>query len=65
MGRGRISQFIEGLVRPHVLRNDLDRAYLEIARDESRKAEASEWTEATVGNVADEARGGQQLGLTS
>ena len=58
VGRRRISQFIEGLVRPHVLRSDLDRAYRDMARDESREAEALEWSEATVGDVADEARRG-------
>jgi hypothetical protein len=53
VGRRRISQFIEGLVRPHVLGQDLDLAYQEMARDESREAEAREWSEATVGDVAD------------
>ena len=56
VGRRRISQFIEGLVRPHVLSKDLDLAYREIAREESREAEALEWSEATVGDVADETR---------
>lgn len=56
VGQRRISQFIEGLVRPHVLPKDLDRAYREMARDEAREAEALEWSEATVGDVADEAR---------
>ena len=49
VGRRRISGFIEGLVRPHVLSKDLDQAYREMAREESREAEALEWSEATVG----------------
>lgn len=56
VGRQRISRFIEDLVRPHVLRRDLDAAYQEMARDEAREAEALEWSEATVGDVRDEAR---------
>jgi predicted CopG family antitoxin len=56
IGRRRISKFIESLVRPHVVREDLDAAYLEMAQDETREAEALEWAEATVTDVADEAR---------
>ena len=56
IGRGSISQFISELVRPHVVRKDLDAAYEEMARDEQREREALDWSEATVGDVADEAR---------
>lgn len=56
VGRRRISQFIEGLVRPHVIGKHLELAYQEMARDESREAEAFEWSEATLGDVADETR---------
>ena len=56
IGRRRISQFIESLVRPHVIGKDLEFAYAEMAREEGREAEALEWAEATVGDVADEAR---------
>ncbi len=56
VGRRRISRFIEGLVRPHVIGKDLDLAYREMARDEAREAEAMAWSEATLGDVADEAR---------
>jgi len=56
VGRRRISRFIEKLVRPHVVGPDLDAAYAEMARDEAREAEALDWAEATVGDVADEAR---------
>lgn len=56
VGRRRISKFIEGLVRPHVIGKDLELAYKEMARDESREAEALQWAEATVGDLADEAR---------
>ena len=56
VGRGRISQFIESLVRPHVVGKDLEAGYQQMAQDEAREAEALEWAEATVGDVADEAR---------
>ncbi len=56
IGRQRISQFIETLVRPHVLSRDLLDAYREMANDERREAEAGEWAEATVSDVADETR---------
>ncbi len=56
IGRRRISQFIESLVRPHVLGKDLEAAYQQMAQEETREAEALEWAEATLGDVADEAR---------
>jgi predicted CopG family antitoxin len=56
VGRQKISQFIETLVRPHVAAQDLAAAYRDMAADESREAEAHEWAEATLRDVADEAR---------
>lgn len=56
IGRQRISQFIETLVRPHVASQDLTAAYRDMAADEDREAEAHEWAEATARDVADEAR---------
>ncbi len=56
IGRRRISRFIEALVRPHVVREDLAAAYREMALDEAREADALEWAEATVRDVADETR---------
>jgi len=56
VGRRRISRFVESLVRPHVIGKDLDAAYRAMAQEEAREAEALEWAEATVGDVADEAR---------
>ena len=56
VGRRRISQFIESLVRPYVIGQDLEVAYQQMARDEARESEALEWTEATLGDVAHETR---------
>jgi predicted CopG family antitoxin len=55
-GSRQISQFIEYLVRPHVLSEDLEDAYQTMATEETREAEALEWAEATRGDVADETR---------
>ena len=56
VGRRRISRFIESLVRPHVVKKDLETAYRQMAQEEAREAEALEWAEATIGDVADETR---------
>ncbi len=56
IGRQKISQFIEGLVRPHVVAQNLAAAYREMALDERREAEALEWVEALAGDIADETR---------
>ena len=56
IGRGNISQFIEGLVRPHLDTADLAEQYRLMALDEEAAAEALEWIEATIGDVADHSR---------
>ena len=56
IGRRRISRFIEDLVRPHVIRPDLEAAYQQMAQDEARESEALAWAEATIGDVSDETR---------
>jgi len=56
IGRRRISRFIESLVRPYVVEEDLEAGYRQMGQDEAREAEALEWSEATVGDVADETR---------
>jgi hypothetical protein len=56
IGPRRISQFIEDLVRPHVLDQDLEAAYAEMAADEAREAEAEEWSDNLISDVSDEAR---------
>jgi len=54
VGRRKIRQFIESLVRPHVIKHSVESAYQEMALDEAREAEALEWSESTIGDVADE-----------
>ena len=56
IGAGKISQFIERLVRAHVLRNDLDAAYAQMAQDHEREARAFEWMESLITDADDETR---------
>jgi predicted CopG family antitoxin len=51
IGPGKISRFIENLVRPYVTKKDIYAAYKEMAADEVRESEALEWAEATFGDV--------------
>ncbi len=50
IGPRRISRFVEDLVRPHVVRNDLDVQYAEMAKDAAREEKAFAWSEAMVTN---------------
>ena len=56
VGRGKISKFIEDLVRPHVTGADLAAGYQAMAADESREIAAREWLEALAQDTADETR---------
>jgi predicted CopG family antitoxin len=56
VGRRRMSQFIEDLVRPHVTQKTLDDGYREMAADSDREAQAQEWSNALVSDMTDEAR---------
>ncbi len=56
IGRSRISQFIENLVRPHVVDDALAAGYAEMAKDEQREAQALKWSEGVIRDVADEPR---------
>jgi hypothetical protein len=56
IGPGKISRFIEDLVRPHVLKKDLHTAYQEMAADGARESDALEWADGTTGDVIDEER---------
>jgi len=47
IGPRKISKFIEDLVRPHVVRPNLEAAYAKMARDKKRENEAMDWAEIT------------------
>ncbi len=52
-GARRISQFIESLLRPHVVdqNQSIEEAYKAMAQDQERESEALEWTEAVIGDI--------------
>ena len=56
IGRRKISRFVQELVRPHVVRPDMESAYAEMAKDRKREAEAKKWAEATFKDMARETR---------
>lgn len=45
IGRRHISQFIERLVRPYVLIQEIETGYRDMALDDEREREAMEWAE--------------------
>ncbi len=45
IGKGRISKFLNDLAKPHVVEDELEAAYREMAADEDREVEALEWSE--------------------
>ena len=55
IGPRKISRFIQEMVRPHVVRPNLESAYAEMAKDEKREKDADEWAEMTFMDVAHEA----------
>jgi len=54
IGPRKISKFVEELVRPHVVRPNLELAYAQMARDKKREEEAVEWAEITFKDLAHE-----------
>lgn len=56
IGPGRISRFLDSLARPHVVDTELADAYRAMASDHKREAEALEWSDPLVVDIADEAR---------
>jgi hypothetical protein len=56
IGPRRISRFLNDLARPHVTSKGLETGYSDMAADEAREAEAHEWSEGLISDVADEPR---------
>ena len=56
VGQRKMSQFIEDLLRPHVLDTSLDASYKAMAADHDRETEAQQWCNALAGDMADAAR---------
>lgn len=56
IGKRRMSQFIEDLLRPHVLDTCLDDGYRAMAEDTARESEAHEWCNALAKDMHSETR---------
>ena len=56
IGPRKISKFVEELVRPHVVRPQLDSEYEMMAKDKVREAKALEWAEGTFRDSSHETR---------
>jgi predicted CopG family antitoxin len=54
IGPRKISRFVQEIVRPHVIRPNLEAAYAEMGKDKRREKEAEEWAESTFKDLADE-----------
>ncbi len=52
IGPRKISKFVEEMVRPHVVRPNLESAYSQMAKDKKREEKALEWAEATFQDIA-------------
>lgn len=51
IGEGKISKFIETLIKPYVLNQELEQEYKNIAADEKEEQEAYEWIEGCIGDI--------------
>lgn len=56
IGPRKISKFVEELVRPHVVRPQLDSEYEMMAKDKVRESKALEWAEGTFRDSSHETR---------
>ena len=56
VGRGKVSQFLESLARPHVLDASMDEGYRAMSSDRQREVEASEWINGLIADSAHAAR---------
>lgn len=56
IGKRRMSQFIEDLLRPHVLDSALDDGYRAMAADAVRESEAQAWCHALAKDMQRETR---------
>ncbi len=54
VGPRKISKFVEDLVRPYVIRPNMELSYSQMAKDKKREAEALDWAETTFQDIAHE-----------
>ena len=51
IGEGKISKFIETLIKPYVLNQELEQEYKNMVADEKEEQEAYEWIEGCIGDI--------------
>lgn len=56
IGKRKMSQFIEDLLRPHVLGASLDACYMAMAADQERENDAMEWVNALAVDMENKAK---------
>lgn len=56
IGKRKMNQFIEYLLRPHVLDSALDEGHQAVANDQTRETDARKWCETLAKAMMDEAR---------
>ena len=56
IGPRKISRFVQEIVRPYVVRPNLESAYARMAKDKRREKDASEWAEITFKDMTRETR---------
>jgi predicted CopG family antitoxin len=56
IGPRKISKFVEELVRPHVVRPNLELGYSQMSKDKKRESDALDWAETTFKGIAHEKR---------
>jgi len=54
IGPRKISKFVEGLVRPHVVRPNMELGYAQMSKDKKREADALDWAETTFKDLSHE-----------
>jgi hypothetical protein len=52
IGRRGISQFLERLARPHVVPEELEASYRDMAADRTREQDALEWSEGVIADAS-------------
>ena len=56
VGSGKISRFIENLVRPYVIKKPLEEGYRNMAGDREREEEAEAWERIGIEDLSDAPR---------
>lgn len=56
IGEGKISKFIENIIKPYLINEQLKASYEEMAQDEKSEKEANEWIEGLIQDDFNEKR---------